>query len=381
MDARAGRGTGTGEVPMGSTRDRAARVQTAGRGFTLIELLVVIAIIAILIALLLPAVQAAREAGRRIQCVNNLKQIGLALHNYHSANDCFPMGSGKGIQTLPSTYTTEKGLSIHCAILGYLGETAFYNSLNFTFGSGTAVIGGSVNSTCYQAKLKEFLCPSDFNIGLNVDQSNNYFGSLGTTTLTTYAQVGATSGTVVLGQALGAAPGSTGLFTIWQSYSIRDCIDGLTNTVAFSEMRVGDQTTSARPWNGIVASIPATAQVLDASVSWPAVQQGLTVCNTNWKSGTGVDGTESIVWTIGGPTQTLFNTVNTPNSVDYPWSFCTTSGNSEGQFAKANSNHPGGVNVLMGDGSIKFVKNSISQPIWWALGTRARGEIIDASSY
>jgi prepilin-type processing-associated H-X9-DG protein len=207
------------------------------------------------------------------------------------------------------------------------------------------------------------------------------FASFGTTTLTTYAQVGATSATVTPTTLLDTAPGSTGLFTIWRSYSIRDCIDGLTNTIAFSEMRVGDQTTRPNPWNGVIASIPANAQLFDASANWTVVQQGLGVCNANWKSGTGIDGTESIVWSIGGVTQTLFNTVVTLNSKQYPWSFCATVGNGEGEFVKANSNHPGGVNVLMGDGSTRFAKESIGQTIWWALGTRANGEIIDASSY
>ena len=120
------------------------------RGFTLIELLVVIAIIAVLIALLLPAVQAAREAARRSQCVNNLKQIGLGLHNYHTSNNVFPMGASYALDVPPTTYVVWNDWSIHAALLPQMEQQAIFNAINFMFACRTANTGsyaGPVNAT------------------------------------------------------------------------------------------------------------------------------------------------------------------------------------------------------------------------------------------
>ncbi len=179
------------------------------KGFTLIELLVVIAIIAVLIALLLPAVQAAQgEAARRMQCTNNLKQFDRLLHSYHSSYDVFPMGSSANAVT-PGTYTTtNNNLSSHCQILGFLGETALYNSINFNYGFD--INGGPtqyVQSTTYGTNVKVFLCPSDPYAGGGFSQ-NSYSASQGTTTLEAKSPW----------ESACCTPGSTGLFTYRLSY-------------------------------------------------------------------------------------------------------------------------------------------------------------------
>jgi len=170
------------------------------RGFTLIELLVVIAIIAVLIALLLPAVQAAREAARRAQCTNNLKQIGLALHNYHQAIGTFPPGKAQSAAALPYTgYAGWTDWSAQAMMLPYIEQVPIYNAINFNFCSGYSY-GGYCNITANNKLIASFMCPSDTNVGyggapsqsLTLAQGwgqtnyppniNSYKGSIGTTT-------------------------------------------------------------------------------------------------------------------------------------------------------------------------------------------------------
>ena len=183
------------------------------QGFTLIELLVVIAIIAVLIALLLPAVQSAREAARRSQCINNLKQIGLGLHNYHSTIDKFPMGNAIAYSD-PGVQTTWGTFSSLAMMLPYVEQTPLYNSCNFawTVWYGT---GNAVNLTVWNVKVASFLCPSDGNAGLN--HFNSYHASYGTGTDPWSSN---TNGIF--------APENT-------AYGLRDITDGSSNTIAFVE--------------------------------------------------------------------------------------------------------------------------------------------------
>src|SRR5262249_18653371 len=162
--------------------------------FTLIELLVVIAILGLLIALLLPAVQAARDAGRRAQCMNNLKQIGLALHSYHSAYEAFPMGGSKNNRKLaPNPYDEGPVWSAHPGLLAELDQTVLFNAINFTFAPEiNDGISHPMNETVNSRVLSLFLCPSDPHAGQWV--TNSYHASYGTTTTANYPRMGGCSG-------------------------------------------------------------------------------------------------------------------------------------------------------------------------------------------
>ena len=264
------------------------------RGFTLIELLVVIAIIAVLIALLLPAVQSAREAARRAQCVNNLKQIGLALHNYHSATGAFPpghsQGANGGASGLPySGYGGWTEFSAQALMLPYMEQTPLYNAINFSYCGGYSA-AGAINFTGFTARVSSFLCPSDnyANGGGAITSStgtpniNSYRASVGTTSAPYWTNAAAPTQGAGYGGCSpdpfnyngntppgnpGCAPYATGLFCYWFSYGINDCTDGTSNTVAYSESLVGDATASVIRRNNSVTGVTAaqTAEAQDVS--------------------------------------------------------------------------------------------------------------------
>jgi prepilin-type N-terminal cleavage/methylation domain-containing protein/prepilin-type processing-associated H-X9-DG protein len=372
------------------------------RGFTLIELLVVIAIIAVLIALLLPAVQSAREAARRAQCTNNLKQIGLALHNYVSANNAFPMG---GTPQYDARSTTPKGpyewmnYSSFAMLLPYLEQTVVYNMCNLLIcpdtGHGYAQ---AANITVYSTKLNAFLCPSDPYSG--TQNLCNYAASFGTTTYMPYYQVNNSQPGVNQSE-------TTGIFTIWKSYSLQSVTDGTSNTMAFAEALTGE---GANGYNGNgpnggngsqyrgnfvflqTGGAPTSGDVYDVSAvpnALTLVANDIQTCAAGFRAAlTGsIADYRGYRWILGIPGATMFNAVQTPNeSIFNGCRFadqgCGVGCNTDSSWSvPATSAHPGGVNVTMADGHVQFIKNSISRPTWWAIATKANGEVTSSDSY
>jgi prepilin-type N-terminal cleavage/methylation domain-containing protein/prepilin-type processing-associated H-X9-DG protein len=356
------------------------------RGFTLIELLVVIAIIAVLIALLLPAVQAAREAARRAQCVNNLKQLGLAMHNYHTANGTFPMAASASNNLLNKMdgpgFACAKwmGWSAHGLLLGYIEGTPIYNSINFNY-DPISWPSYPFNATASNTKLAVFLCPSDGNAGRSY--INNYYACVGTTTIA--------GGDMTASDNCNLVGSSTGLFYYGQAYGVRDILDGSSNTVAFSEALVGigaqivqDRTSGP--------NVDGLASALDMSANPTNTLNILQRCNSAFASAktskSGFHASRGKYWAWGAEAESLFNTIVPPNSTNYTWESCRFGcggcgwdSTDHSNIANATSNHPGGCNVLFGDGSVKFVKSTIAMNIWWALGTKANGEVVSADAF
>ena len=351
------------------------------RGFTLIELLVVIAIIAVLIALLLPAVQAAREAARRGQCLNHLKQIGLGLHNYHSTFGRFPLGGSRNVYNVSGTtlqYTDPAWDSWSAVglMLPYLEQKPLYDSINFNWCAAWNT-GYSQNSTAYNTRLAFLLCPSDGSAGK--ENINSYFASVGTTSYNCCN---------------GNARNATGLFAYENSAGLQDITDGSSNTIAYSEVLTSEPGAFTDPPGGgrrvrgnstgqtAAGKIVNVLDVSSVNNAVSLVKSDFQVCTAKFLSGSGAGGGSGEHWGTGAMGYSMFNTIGTPNIT--MWSTCRMDCCIQAEHAhyvNASSNHAGGVNVAMGDGSVKFVKSTIAMTVWWALGTKANGEVLSADSY
>jgi prepilin-type processing-associated H-X9-DG protein len=340
----------------------------------------VITIIAILIALLLPAIQSAREAARRTQCVNNLKQIGIALNAYHEAVGTFPLAtavaySDVGVKTDWGTWSGQ------AMMLPYLDQTPIYNAVNFNWSCWYGT-GQQFNSTVFNTQINGLLCPSDelaadgsinsqmVALGFfGESNTNNYLGSMGTTTNPNN-------------------PTSTGIFAHSTAYGIQSITDGTSNTIAFSEGLVSSTDSGQMGRDGVATQAASLLGpgILDANSNVRSIMGDLENCSQIFASNpTGAINDRGYRWGSGSPGVTYFNTIVPPNSTVYPWGGCRFScgncGIEYGQYENATSMHPGGVNVMMADGSVRFVKDSVGLSVWWSLGTKAGGEVITADSY
>ena len=334
------------------------------RAFTLIELLVVIAIIAVLIALLLPAVQSAREAARRSHCTNNLKQLGLAMHNYHSALNSFPVGflynaNPANSGPLAGVPGYHYAWSILAQMTPYLEQTNVYNACNFNWPFAFGPSGGfailPANLTIMNTSVSLFLCPSDANPApAPPSGANNYVFCTGDG-VTSSGPAGDTT------VGVGSPTGANGVFIRSIPQSLGTITDGSSNTVTASECLVGNGSAPPSTFGRLLAFTSATSLTLSA-------------CQ-NPDYGYLPKGSQ---WWFGDCRNVLFNNYLTPNSKLV--SDCEGGNYHMPGWKAARSNHPGGANVMYADGHVGFIRDTVNPNTWSALGTRDNGEVISSDA-
>jgi prepilin-type N-terminal cleavage/methylation domain-containing protein/prepilin-type processing-associated H-X9-DG protein len=374
------------------------------RGFTLIELLVVIAIIAVLIALLLPAVQSAREAARRAQCTNNLKQLGLAMHNYVSSNDALPpvcvdpSRDGQG-NTIPMPH---QNWSQHARLLPFMEQQPLYNAINWNFGArwsdGDSIYAdgnppdisaaGGADSipqmTVLVTSIASFLCPSDGNPGASGQFSVG--GAAKTVGACSYPNnIGLNryiTNATAPGNGSWKINGPNYVATTWDNAmangptNITTFQDGTSNTAIFSEWIKGQAVGTGSSKNGLLEVYNLNASSGSQTYDWQFKQicdaQPITNANQQWQW-------KGEWWGFGGTM--IYSHTQTPNRTSCAYSDVGQDWRGSITMVSASSNHPGGVNVLFMDGSVRFVKSSISYQTWYALATPNYGEVVSADSY
>ncbi len=358
-------------------------------GFTLIELLVVIAIIAVLIALLLPAVQMAREAARRAQCRNNLKQIGLAMHNYHDTHGVFPMGAQaepEGSVASPVAWSGHRWLNSPGAFVGllpYLDSASVYNSWNIQFsGDNNPAPPRSVQTTAMRQQLEWLLCPSDPNLSRAAfDQAvgtgnyqfsegdNNYRVNVGTMSRCDF---------------------NDGPFNDRNAYAARDILDGTANTAFASERNKGANSLGVGNHQTAMVQFPgggcAGCNATNLANTPAATAALYLACRSRTLDTSSVNlfrlGLDN--WSRGRFTGTLYNHIYTPNASFFDCcNSCDAIPNTDSEEAiiTARSYHPGGVNLLMGDGQVRFVSDGVDEQIWRAIGSRAGQERVSNATF
>lgn len=311
------------------------------RGFTLIELLAVISIIGLLVALFLPATQSAREAARRAQCSNNLRQLGLALNAYQSTHGVFPQG------------TNGSAYSPHAMLLPYIEQLNIYNSINFNVGGGDAQIPDGPSGTAMATEISTFLCPSDDTGGLTQGRTNypgnGGFGLNAGPNAGLFSEGGYSPDplTYIGPQAVIDGTGTTAAMAEWAlgRYPVRDPIGSVFRTADLTEPGEFDQFVAA-----CESLSPLSAEIALAG--------------------------KSATWLLLGYSNTLYD-----HDLMVDGHSCVNGHSINLGAWTAGSRHPGGANLLFVDAHVRFIRNTMAVATWRALGTRAGREIVSDGSY